>query len=89
MVTVRALSNLPDAILISRTLVSQIFLCTLLRTIAIIIIFLVSVKLELVWYFSFFCSLTFLSLSENEITSGGVHELAGALQVNQSLQRLK
>ena len=40
-------------------------------------------------YLSFFCSLTFCSLSENEITSDGVHELAGALQVNQSLQRLK
>ena len=38
---------------------------------------------------SFFCSLTFCSLSGNEITSDGVHELAEALQVNQSLQRLK
>ena len=36
-----------------------------------------------------FCSLTFCSLSENKITSDGVHELAKAMQVNQSLQKLK
>ena len=36
-----------------------------------------------------FCSLTFCSLSNNKISSVGAHELAGALQVNQSLQKLK
>ena len=33
--------------------------------------------------------LTFYSLSENGITCDGVHELAGVLHVNKSLQRLK
>ena len=36
-----------------------------------------------------FCSLTFCSLSGNNITSDDVRELAEALQVNQSLQKLK
>ena len=33
--------------------------------------------------------LTFCSLSKNEIKTDGVRELAGALQVNQSLQQLE
>ena len=37
----------------------------------------------------YFCCLMFCSLSENEITSDGVRELAGALQANQSLRELK
>ena len=39
--------------------------------------------------FLFYCSLTFCSLIQNRITVKGVHEFARALQVNQSLQRLK
>ena len=38
---------------------------------------------------SSFCSLTFCSLSWNEIEDEGACALAGALQVNQSLQELK
>ena len=37
----------------------------------------------------FCCSLTFCSLSENKITVEGSCELAGALEVNRSLQDLK
>ena len=40
-------------------------------------------------HFSFCCSLTFCSLSKNEIEDKGVCALAGALQVNQSLQQLE
>ena len=39
--------------------------------------------------FFFCCSLTFCSLSRNEIKAEGVRELAGALQVNQSLRQLE
>ena len=39
--------------------------------------------------FLFCCCLTFCSLSKNEITDEGVCALAGALQVNQSLQELE
>ena len=38
-------------------------------------------------FFSVF--LTFCSLSKNEIKADGARELAGALQVNQSLQQLE
>ena len=35
------------------------------------------------------CSLTFYSLSRNQISDEGARELAAALQVNQSLQTLE
>ena len=38
---------------------------------------------------SFFVTLTFCSLIQNQITVESARELAGALRVNQSLQRLK
>ena len=40
-------------------------------------------------YEHFYCGLTFCSLSNNEIENEGVCELARALQVNQSLQKLE
>ena len=36
-----------------------------------------------------FCFLTFCSLGTNQISAKGVHAVAAALQVNQSLQELK
>ena len=40
-------------------------------------------------YFPFFVTLTFCSFIQNQITFESARELARALRVNQSLQRLK